>query len=246
MTFLESQTYVIENKLNGKYADVSAGSNSVFSLSEIKTAVDLAAKRAWNYKRWPFTTDAVKLSYTPPSSGEYYMDYPNTFEDDSIFLLTVNDGEFGKRNFADYKKWFSDYPSATHKLWATFRRFWFANKNALTSGDEIAIYGKLKVPSLLNDTDLLPFSPDTDNNEDSGNQAICRLAFPALLASEKKKEYQQAAVEEKGAYAILDALWAPMAERESREQSQNRGFFDVPDFFASGGSGRSTNIGNFP
>jgi len=246
MTFLEAQTYLIETKLNGKYSDLAAGLDSIFALTDVKTAVDLAAKRAWNYKRWPFTTKALKLAYSPPTSGEYYMDYPNTFEDDSIFLLLVNGGEWGKRNFADYQKWFSDNPSATDKLWATFQRFWFANKNSLTSGDEIAIFGKLKAPTLVNDGDLLPFSPDTDNNEDSGNQAICRLAFADLLGSEKKKEYAQAAAEEKAAYAILDVLWAPMAERESREQSQNRSFFDVPDFFASGGSGRSTNIGNFP
>lgn len=245
MNFLESQTYVIENKLNGKYSDVLAGANALFSISEIKTAIDLAAKRAWNYKPWPFTKDALKFIYTIVA-GEFYVDYPNEFEDDSIYLLTVNDAEWGKRNFADYKKWFSDYPNATDKLWASFKRFWFANKTALTNGDEITLYGKLKVPTLVNDADLLPFSPDLDNNEDSGNQAICRLALSDLLASEKKKEYAQAAAEEKGAYAILDALWAPMAARESREQNQNRGFFsDVPDYFPNPSSGRIRNSGNF-
>jgi len=245
MTFLEAQTYLIENKLNGSYADLAAGANALFSLAEVKTAIDLAAKRAWNYKGWPFTKDALKLTYSPPSSGEFYMDYPNTFEDDSIYLLTVNDAEWGKRNFADYKKWFSNTPTATDKLWASFRRFWFANKNSLTNGDEIALYGKLKASALSANGDLLPFSPDSDNNEDSGNQAIVRLAFADLLASEKKKEYAQAAVEEKAAYAVLDVLWSPMAERESREQSQNRSFFDAPDFFSRTGRG-STNIGNFP
>jgi hypothetical protein len=246
VTFLESQTYLIENKLNGKYSDLLAGANALFSLSEVKTAIDLAAKRAWNYKPWPFTRDALKLTYTPPVSGEFYMDCPNTFEDDSIYLLTVNDAEWSKRNFADYKKWFSDYPNATEKLWASFKRFFFANKNALTSGDEIALYGKLRVSALVNDGDLLPFSPDSDNNEDSGNQAIVRLAFSDLLGSEKKKEYAQAAAEEKGAYAILNALWAPMASRESREQNQNRGFFEVvPDYFANPSSGRSKSNGTF-
>lgn len=246
MTFLEAQTYLIENKLNGSYANLLAGSNALFSLAEIKTAIDLAAKKAWAYKRWPFTVDALKLTYAPPASGEYYMDYPNTFEDESIYLLTVNDEEWGSRNFADYKKWFADDPTATDKLWASFKRFWFANKNSLTTGDEIALYGKLKCSPLSVDGDLLPFSPDSDNNEDSGNQAIVRLAFADLLGSEKKKEYGQAAAEEKAAYATLEVLWSPMAERESRKQSQNRPFFDVPDFFPSRRGRGDTNIGNFP
>jgi hypothetical protein len=246
VTYLESQTYLIENKLNGSYADLLAGRNALFSLAEIKSSIDLSAKKAWAYKRWPFSVDALKLSYSPPSSGEYYMDFPSTFEDESIYLLTVNDEEWGSRNFADYKKWFADYPTATDKLWASFKRFWFANKNALTTGDEIALYGKLKCPPLAADGDLLPFSPDTDNNEDSGNQAIVRLAFADLLASEKKKEYAQAAAEEKAAYATLDVLWSPMGEREARKQSQNRPFFDVPDFFSGGSNRGNTNIGNFP
>ncbi len=245
MQFSEAQQYLIENKLNGKMSDLTAGANALFSLAEIKTAIDLAAKRAWDYRRWTFSVDALKLTYAAPVSGEYYVDYPNTFADESVYLLMVNDAEWGKRNFADYKKWFSDYPTATDKIWANLKRQWFANKNALVNGDEIALFGKLKAPALVNDADLLPFSPDSDNNEDSGNQAIVRLAFSDLLGSEKKKEYAQATAEEKGAYAILDALWAPMAERESREQSQNRSFFDTPNFFGRNGGRGQTNIGNF-
>lgn len=246
MTYLESQTYLIENKLNGTYADLAAGANGLFSLTEIKTAIVLAAKRAWNYKGWSFALDTLKLTYSAPASGEYYMDYPNTFEDESITKLKVNDLEWGKRNFDDYQKWLAENPTSSEKIWATYKRFWFANKNVLTDGDEIAVAGKLRCPTPSADADLLPFSPDTDNSEDSGNQAIVGLAFADLLASEKKKEYAQAAEEEKKALRILDILWAPMAERDAREQSQNRPFFDVPDFFRGGGNGRSTNIGNFP
>jgi hypothetical protein len=246
MTFLEAQTYLIENKLNGSYADLLAANNELFSLAEVKTAIDLGAKKAWAYKRWPFTVDALKLTYSPAASGEYYMDYPNTFEDSSIYLFMVNGLEWGKRNYADYEKWLAENPTATDEIWATFKRFWFANKNALTSGDQIDVYGKLKCSPLSVDGDLLPFSPDSDNNEDSGNQAIVRLAFADLLGSEKKKEYGQAAAEEKAAYATLELLWSPMAERESREQSQNRPFFDTPNFFPGRRGRGDTNIGNFP
>jgi hypothetical protein len=247
MTFLEAQTYLIENKLNGDYDELLAGTNSLFSLAVIKTAIQLASKRAWDYRAWPFSKEVLKLTYVPPVSGEYYEDYPNTYADEAIEKLKVNGLEWGKRNFDDYQLWLANNPTSTQKIWSTYKRFWFANKNALTASDEIAIDGKLKAPSLSADADLLPFSPDFDDNEDSGNHAIVRLAFADLMASEKKKEYQLATTEEKAAFGMLDVLWAPMAERKAREQSQDRPFFDVPDFFPPSDRGRGpTNIGNFP
>jgi len=161
-------------------------------------------------------------------------------------LTKVNDLEWDKKNFDDFERWFTQNPTATDTLWANYQRKWFANKNALTTGDVITLHGTLKCPALSSDSDLLPFSPDLDNDENSGNQAICRLALADLLGSEKKKAYAQAKEEEIGAFAMLDALWAPMKERQSKEQSQDRPFFDVPDFFAGRPNRRNTNTGNFP
>jgi hypothetical protein len=241
MTLAEAKT-LLSLKLNIDYSQIA--SNALISDAELTTALDLANKRAWDYRRWPFSVDALKLAYSAPTSGEYYLDYPNTYVDDSIYLLLVNDAEWSKRNFADYKKWFSDYPSATDKYWSTIKRQWFANKNSLTPGDEITLFGKLRAGTLAASSDLLAFSPDYDNNEDSGNEAVVKLAFSTILGSEKKKQYAQAAAEEKAALAILDALWEPMKERESREQAINRPFFDTPDFFA-GNNSRPQNTGNF-
>jgi hypothetical protein len=241
MILSEAKTH-LSTKLNINLAKIA--SNALFSDSELTTAIDLANKRAWDFRRWPFTVDVLKLTYVAPVSGEYYINYPNTFADESISILQVNGAEWGKRNFADYQKWFSDWPTATDKYWANLKRQWFANKNALTAGDEIALTGKLKAPTLSSASDLLAFSPDADNNEDSGNEAIVKLAFAILLGSEKKKEYSQAAEEQKEALGMLTDLWAPMKERESREQSLNRPFFDVPDFFPGRGRGPQ-NTGNF-
>src|SRR5947209_3257308 len=108
MQLSEAKT-LLALKLNIDYTQIS--SNDLISDSDLTTAIDLANKRAWDYRRWPFTVDALKLTYAAPSSGEYYVDYPNTFVDESIYLLLVNDAEWSKRNFADYKKWFSDWPT---------------------------------------------------------------------------------------------------------------------------------------
>ena len=235
------------NKLNILYADVQAGINDLFSDADLTDAIQAGVNIAWDYERWQFTLDAKKTTVSSDDLTNGYLDYPNTFEDESIFLLTVNGGEWGKRNFADYQRYFSDNPTATDKLWSEFKRVYFVNVNSLALNDEIDVYGKLRAPTMVNATDKLPFSPENDNDENSGNRAIVELAYAEILESDKKKNPAGAEVARKKALGWLAALWAPMAARKSQEQSQNRGFFDdVPDFFAPKGSGRSTNIGNFP
>jgi|GEM_PF-4081099 len=242
MTLLEAKT-ALANKLNINYANIA--SNALFSDSDLTDAIQEGANLAWDYRGWDFTTDALKLTYAVPS-GEFYSDYPNTFEDESIYLLLVNDAEWSKRNFADYRKYLSDNPSATDKIWTHYQRKFFANKNALAAADEITVFGKLRQLTLSNPTDLLPFSPDFDNNETSGNRAIVELSYASILDSEKKKNPAGADAARKRAYSWLDILWTPIAERRSKEQNLNRPFFDTPDFFAGRTTRFNTNIGNFP
>lgn len=234
-------------KLNINYTDVLAGTNDLFSDSDLTDAIQAGVNVAWDQERWQFTLDALKTIVSADDLSNGYLDYPNTFEDESLFLLTVNGGEWGKRNFADYQRYFSDNPSATDKLWSEFKREYFVNVNSLALGEEIVVHGKLRAPTMVNPTDKLPFSPENDNDENSGNRAIVELAYADILDSDKKKNAAGAEVARKKGLGMLAALWAPMAARRSQEQPQNRGFFDnVPDFFAPRGSGRSTNIGNFP
>ncbi|HSY52458.1 MAG TPA: hypothetical protein VLC46_26895 [Thermoanaerobaculia bacterium] len=249
MTLIEAKTALC-NKLNINLSNVQAGSDALFADADLTDAVQEGVNLSWDYRGWDFTTDALKMTYSPPASGGFYVDYPNTFEDESISLLLVNDIPWteGKRNFEDYQKYFGDNPNATDKFWTHFQRKWFANKNALTNGDELAVFGKLRAPTLAASGDLLPFSPDMDNNETSGNRAVVELAYASILDSKKKNDQPGAEAARKRAYSWLDNLWAPIAERRAKEQSLNRPFFDTPDFFSPGnrsGIGPTT-IGNFP
>jgi hypothetical protein len=246
MTLSEAQQ-ALANKLNINLSNVQAGTDALFTAADLLDAIQEGTNLAWDYRGWDFTTEALKQTYTVPA-GQFYTDYPNTFEDESIFLLLVNDAEWSKRNFTDYQKWLSDNPTATDKIWAHFQRKWFANKNALVNGDELAVFGKLRAPTLANPSDLLPFSPDFDNNETSGNRAVVELAYASILDSDKKKNQPGAEAARKRAYTWLDNIWAPIAERRAKEQSLNRPFFDTPDFFPPrnrSGLGPTT-IGNFP
>jgi hypothetical protein len=231
----------LSRKLNIDYTKIAQ--NALFSDSELGEFIQTGANLAWAYHLWDFTQDALKFLW---DGVDTYFDYPNTYEDKSIFLLTVNDEEWGKRNFPDFKRYMKLNPSATDEIWAEFKRQYHLNTNPLAASAEICVYGKLRAPTLSLSTDLLPFSPENDNDENSGNSAIIDLAFSEALGSEKKKAYAQAEAEKKKAYAKLDVLWAPMDERDSVEQHLDRPFFaDVPDFFP-GRNGRSRTIGNFP
>jgi hypothetical protein len=101
--------------------------------------------------------------------------------------------------------------------------------------------------TLSGDSDLLPFSPSSDNQENAGNDAIVHLAYANALRSEKKKAYQQAAIVEKEALATLEQIWKPIGELRAQKTSQNRPFFNTVDLFnSSGATRRDTNTGNFP
>ncbi len=248
MTFLESQKYLC-NKLNVSYDDVNAGTHALFSIQDIKDYLNNGCKRAWDYKPWTFTEKTYKFTLTSGMLTAGYVDYPNNFEDESTYRLEIpvaNYGEFTKKDFADYQKWFNDYPTDTSKLWSEHERFIFINMNAVSAGLEVDISGKLRAPTLSADADLLPFSPYDDNDENSGNQAVVLLAYADALSSEKKKNPTQAALEEKRALGILDNVWKPIGERRAQKTSQNRPFFQTQDYFSGRATKNNTNIGNFP
>jgi len=226
--------------------DVLAGTNTLFSQADIDSYINTGTKRAWSYKPWTFTEKTYMLTIQAGFIG--YIDYPNTFEDESAFRLEVPAiGEFKKKVFADYQKWFADYPTSTDRIWTEHERFIFINPLAVTAGQEVDISGKLRAPFLVNSTDLLPFSPTSDNQENSGNDAIVLFAYAEALASDKKQNTPGARDQEGRALSILDTLWAPIGELRAQKNSQNRPFFNTQNLFPDRRSTRfDTNIGNFP
>lgn len=244
MTYDEAKQ-ALARKLNIDYTKIAQ--NALFSAADLGDFVQAAAQAAWDAHPWTFKEKTLKLTLSAADLTAGYLDYPQTFEDESIHPLLVAGTPFDKKNFDDYRKYLDENPDTEDEIWSEHGRFYFINMNAVTAGDEVNVTGKLRCPVLSATGDLLPFSPDTDNNENSGNRAIIDLAYAEALGSEKKKEYGQAETERKRAMATLSKIWEPMAARKSAEQHQDRAFFaGVPDFFQKGNTGRSTNIGNFP
>lgn len=252
MTYLEGKTDLCNTKLNITYADVAAGNNSLFALQDIVDALIFGISRASEYKPWPFLEGSGTA--TASVSSDVYSSLSQYLMPESAFLVSVNgtvwSGEgSGKRNFADYMKWRSDYPTDNSKIWSEYGGDYYINPNALQNGQTITVYGlsMVELPSADGDP-LSGFVALTGLDFSGGDQAIIHLAYAYLLASDKKKNPQGAAAEEKIAYALLDTLWLTISERKALKVPQNRPFFNTDDMFAQGNrpNRNNTNIGNFP
>lgn len=240
MTLLEAKQH-LARKLNIEYSDIA--NNDLFSDTDLGVLIQLAVQKAWDYKPWDFTEGAKTATTISDMASSGYADYPQDFQSGSIFLLTVGGKEFKKLLFQDYRKYLEDYPDAEDRFWSEYKRFIFINANAYTVGDALCLFGKLMPPILTQSTDLLPFSPDTDNQEHSGNEAIIQLAYGEALSSDKLKDSARGEIERGNGYQILNILWKPMADARSLLQSKNRPFFNTPDFFGPGS--QATNQGKF-
>jgi len=239
MTYQESKQH-LARKLNIDYADIA--NNDLFNDTDLGVLIQLGVQKAWDYKPWDFTEGAKEATTLDTA----YYDYPQDYQSGSGYLVTVAGKEYKKLLFQDYLKFKEDFPDGANRFWSEHKRFVFINQNAYSVGDTYCIFGKLMPPVLSSSSDILPFSPDTDNYEHSGNEAIVQLAYAEALDSEKLKNPTQAETERKKAYQTLDILWKPFAEQRALSQSNNRPFFNVPDFFGGRANNKSSEFnGNF-
>jgi len=232
----------LAKKLNISYADIAY--NDLFTDEDLQYYVNQGAMQAYDYTFWDFAEHSKTATLGAGDITNGYVAYPQDILPSSIYYLTINGQEFTKKNFASFKKWFQDNPTDQGLYWAEFKRLLFFNKNMASAGQVIDIYGRRGFRQLSGDNDLLPFSPDTDNEESSGNEACVLFAYAEILASEKKKNPQQAEVEIKKARAILDLLASQQNQGHAIEQSKNRPMFDVPNLFPTGVNGNAS-IGTF-
>lgn len=239
MTNQEAKQH-LARKLNIDYSDIA--NNDLFTETDLQIFIQLGIFKAWDYKPWPFT----QLTETATSISTDYYDHPPKLMNWSIYLLKVGGKEFKKVLAEDYLKYLEDFPTGQKRIWTEIETYIFVNKNAYTVGDAIDFYGKKFPITLSGSSDLLPFSPTTDNYEHSGNEAIVQLGYAEALDSEKKKAYDQAQAERVKAYQTLDILWEPFKQMKANMQSMGRPMFEVGDFFGGSASGKGSQYtGNF-
>lgn len=237
MTLLEAKQ-ALSRSLDINYSDIA--NNGLFTDADLGAWIQLGLIKAWDFRPWPFT----QHTETGTTISADYYDHPPELMNGSIYLLKVAGKEYKKLLMEDYLKYLEDFPTAADRIWSEHETFIFINKNAYTVGDPFDLYGKRLAPAVSSSSDLLPFSPVSDNYEYSGNQAIIELAYGEALDSEKKQNPNQAEIERKKAYQTLDLLWKPFADSRALLQSKGRPMFNIPDYFG-GSSKSSNNNGNF-
>jgi len=236
MMFQEAKQH-LARKLNIDYSDIA--NNDLFSDTDLGEWINQAILKAWDYKFWDFEEEKV----TGTTSGATIA-YPQNLTSGTINILRINSKRHFKKTYQDFLDYFELNPTATDKFWSEYKRTIYLNANAFTVGQSYQLYGKGMAPKLSSGSDLLPFSPDTDDKEHSGNEAIVQLAYAEVLDSEKLQKPTQAETERKKAYQTLDILWKPFAEARANAQDM-RPMFDVPDFFGKNGKKDPTFNGNF-
>ena len=245
MTNLEAKQ-MLARKLDLDYANIA--NNGLFVDADLQDYIQGGAQKAWDFHAWDFTEGAKTGTLSSTNITNGYVDYPPDMVTGGANNLVVNNQEFALKDkliYRDYRKFLEDNPNGQDKVWSEYKRYIFINMNACAAAQTFDVYGKLRCITFTGDSDLLPFSPDTDNQEDSGNDAIVSLAYGEAMGSEKKKQYDVAAGIIKAAYASLDIVWKPMADYHANQQARNRPMFIVPNYFDKGRTARNSPIGNF-
>lgn len=242
MTLLEAKQ-ALARKLDIDYANIA--NNGLFTAYDLLAYLQTGGQQAWDRHAWDFKEGAKTATLSGGNITAGYVDYPQDIV--RATHLVVEGEEYPPENklaYRDYLKWKENNPDSNDKYWTEYKRFIFFNMNPLAEGDDFDVYGTLRSPALSSDGDLLPFSPDTDNQEDSGNGAIVDLAYAESLESEKKRNPQGAATIRAKAEAKLDRLWEPTRQAQQQQQPKDRPYFtNVPNFFSKQSS--RYNIGNF-
>lgn len=205
--------------------DLTIGSEStLFPPTVVKRAINRSKRKAEGLFRWPELEDAKKTSTV--STQEYY-DYPDSWQPDSIWKLTVDDVDYGDPIvFKDYlfeKE--NSIPSGLTYLWGNqWRRFFIYPTPTTNGNNNISIWGQKITTDLSADSDVTIFSysmPDC-------NEAIVLEAVAILKGKgEKSQDAQFASIEAK---QILINAWNKIKQNQAKyEKTMPR--FDVPDYF---------------
>ena len=241
MTFDEAKS-ALATKLNISYSDIA--NNGRFTDSDLGLWVNLACLQVWDLHPWDFTEIVKTITLTSDDITNGYINYPTDVVSGSAQFVRVDSKMWVKRGYRSYLTTLENNTSATDKIWSEMGRLIFFNTNATAAAGVLDLFGKKRFAKLSNTSDLLPFSPDTDDNEYSGNQAVIRLAFAEALGSEKMQNPNQANTERQTALQILELLWKEFAQNRALDQQKDVPIFDVPDFF-QGRSGSGNVPGTF-
>jgi len=199
-----------------------ANNSSLFPASRLTQLIKDAY--IWATTTWVWT-DLVNGKYTSTIANNEYYDYPDDFRSNTIMRLEVDNISYERKAFEDYLAYKENNPSDTHKIFASYGRYYFIHPTPTTNGtNNITVWGSLKADNLTTSSSLTIF---TDNKEE-GNEALVKKALSVALGRIDKNLSR---VEEQEAVAILNKLYADEKAATQRDQRLQHPKFALPDFY---------------
>ena len=203
MTFLELQTE-LDNRI------AAAKVSGFWSSAMKKQWINTSGERAANYFRWKKLEYALK---TVTKADQEYYDYPDEFQEGSIYFMKVNGEEHIEAEWDDYQEYKEE--ESTDKIFSSHDSFYFINPTPTLADLEIEIHGIRKWVKLVDNAD----TPITPSEMDD---AIIKLSLAICL--QKERRYSEAAAEIAEVEAPRDprvpgsgGILARLAEREEDE-----------------------------
>jgi hypothetical protein len=220
--------------------DLNVDSTStLFSATIIDRAINRSRRKAYSLFRWPELRDAKKTSTI--ADQEYY-DYPDTWQSDSAWRVTVDGERYGEEpdgsplTFEDFLHWQDEEPESTETKWTTEGRKIFISPTPTTSGNNnLIIWGQKVGDTLDEDADTTIFS----HSQPDCNEALVLEAVAILKNKGGQEGSQFLSIEAK---QILATAHAKIRQNKMKYEKRQP-FFSVPDLF--GRSRQKQITGNF-
>jgi len=175
-----------------------------------KQWINNAGERACNYRRWKALEYALK---TITKANQEYYDYPDEFQENSIYYIEVDGKEHIEASWDDYKEYRES--GSSDRVVASHDGFYFINPTPTEADLELAIWGVRKWVKLVNDGDesILPSKFD---------EAIIKLALATCL--QKERRYSEATAEiaevETPANPKIEGSGGILAKLSAREEDE--------------------------
>jgi hypothetical protein len=200
---------------------MSSSSSSSFSDTRLGELINSAYRWAASLFPWD---DLKRAKETVTVANQEYYDYPEEFQTNSVFRLTVDGEAYKKISFPTYLEYKDNNESSTDKLFSEYGRQLFIYPTPTQAGLSIVIWGIIQPAKLISGSDKTFFY----NFDISANEAIVNKALStALLSIDPSKSAQL----KQEAFEILSIIWNDMKQRDSYSQPQDKAFFEVNDFY---------------
>jgi hypothetical protein len=211
----------------------AADSSTTYPLARIKLVIQNTYLLAGGLFPW---TETAKAKQSSTAQGQDYYDYPESFYTDSIDKLYIAGKKYTRKAYSDFIDWRYENPSSLERYFADYgRQYWVSPTPTADGNLDIDVWGHEQVEPLVDNDDKTIFS----FHDDSGNEAIVKIAFSTLI---KRVDQTLSEKEERSGYDLLGAIFAKEKEHQQLDQRLNRPFFNVPNFFATKGSGKTGNF----